>query len=86
MAKKPVIEVGETVPRSLKFGIIVAVALLWAQFFRGILVDLLEVYFGNHSEATVDFIVALIASMIGWLILLTYPRIRSKLRRVKVET
>lgn len=84
MAKKPVIEVGETVPRSLKFGIIVAVALLWTQFFREGLVDFLENYFGGHSDTTVDFIVAMIASIVGWLILITYPKIRSRLRRVKI--
>jgi len=84
MAKKPVIEVGETVPRSLKFGIIVAVALLWAQFFRGGLVDFLEIHFGGHSDTTVDLIVAMTASIIGWLILITYPKIRSRLRKVKI--
>ncbi len=84
MAKKPLVEVGEKVPRTLKFGIIVAVALLWAQFFRGILVDILELYFNSHSETTVDLIIALTATVVGWLILVAYPKIRSKLMQIKI--
>ena len=86
MVKKPIVEVGERVPKTFKFGIIVAVALLWAQFFKGLLVELLEVNFNSHSEIAVDLIVAVIATLVGWLILMTYTKIKSRLRKVKVET
>ena len=84
MVKKPVIELGERVPRSLKFGIIVAVALFWAQFLRGLMAETFYYYFNEQSALLVDFIVAVIATIVGWLILAAYPKIRSKLSRVKV--
>ncbi len=84
MVKKPVVEVGERVPRSLKFGIIVAVALFWAQFLRTVMTETLYYYFNAQAVAVVDFIIAFIATIVGWLIFAAYPKIRSKLRRVKV--
>jgi len=84
MAKKPVIEVGEVVPRSLKFGIIVAIVIFWAQFLRGILIDFLGYYFDITSAWLVDLILAIMATILGLLILETYRKITSKLRKVKV--
>ena len=83
-AKKAVIEVGEVVPRSLKFGIIVAIALFWAQFIRQILVDFLGYYFEISSSWLVDFILAVMATILGLLILETYRKITSRLRKVKI--
>jgi len=82
--KKPVVEVGEVVPRSLKFGIIVAIALFWAQFLREILVEFVDYYFEISSAWLVDFILALTATILGLLILETYRKITSRLRKVKV--
>ena len=84
MAKKAVVEVGEVVPRSLKFGIIVAIALFWAQFLREILVEFVDYYFEISSAWLVDFILALTATILGLLILETYRKITSRLRKVKV--
>lgn len=83
MAKKPVVEVGETVPRSLKFAIIVAVAIFWAAFFRTILIDIFSAYY-IESPIAVDFTLAVIATIVGYIILLTYRKILSKLRKVRV--
>ncbi len=82
MVKKPVIEFGELVPRSLKFGIIVAIALFWAQFLRQILLETIGHYFASPS--LVDFILAVSATILGLLILETYRKITSRLKRVKV--
>lgn len=82
MAKKPVVEVGEVVPRSLKFAIIVAIALFWAQFFRQMLLEIMGSYF--VSPSLVDFILAVSATILGLLILETYRKITSRLKRVKV--
>jgi len=82
--KKRVVEVGEVVPRSLKFGIIVAIALFWAQFLREILIEFLDCYFEISSVSLVDFILAVMATILGIAILETYRKITSKLRKVKV--
>lgn len=84
MAKKPVIEVGERVPRSLKFGIIVAVALFWAQFIRSGMAELYHNYFNSQSELVIDLIFAVIATLIGWALLMTYPKLRAVLRKIKI--
>ena len=82
--KKTIMEVGEGVPRSLKFGIIVAIAILWAQFLRGLLVGLLGDVLASHSVVLVDFSVALIATVIGYLILVVYRKMMNGMKKVKV--
>ncbi len=84
MVKKPVVEVGERVPRSLKFGIIVAIALFWAQFLRTVMAETLHYYFNAEAVALVDFVIALVATVAGWLILVAYPKIRVRLSRIKI--
>jgi len=82
MAKKAVVEVGEVVPRSLKFGIIVAIAIFWAQFLRQLLMEMVGAYLVFPS--LIDFIFAVLATILGLLILETYRKITSRLRKVKV--
>ena len=82
MVKKPVIELGEIVPRSLKFGIIVAIAIFWAQFLRQILLEFLGAYL--VSPSLIDFVLAVLATVLGLLILETYRKITSKLKKVKI--
>ena len=82
--KKAIVEVGEGVPRSLKFGIIVAIAILWAQFLRTWLLDYFSGVVESQSVVLVDFSVAVIATIIGYLIFITYRKIMTRMRKVKV--
>jgi len=81
--KHPITDIGRQVPSNLKFGIIVAVAMLWAQF-------LVELFNGLFSIANLsmpilsDLIIALVASAIGYLVLLGYRKIKVRLSKVKV--
>ena len=82
--KKPIVEVGGQVPRSLKFGIIVAVALLWAQFFRSWLTEHFMDVFEVDSLVRVDFSVAAFATVIGSVTLVAYRKILNRMKKVKV--
>jgi len=82
--KKPIVDVGGQVPRSLKFGIIVAVAILWAQFFRSWLTEHFMNVFDVESMVRVDFSVAVFATVIGSIILVAYRKILNRMKKVKV--
>ena len=87
MAKKPkktIVDIGDRVPRSLKFGIIVAVAILWAQFFRSWLTEHFMDVFEVQSVVRVDFSVAAFATVIGSVTLVAYRKIVNKMKKVKV--
>ncbi len=84
MAKKPVTEIGETVPRTLKFGIIVAVAIFWVDFIRSAFIEFVLPY-AAHSLVLSNLIIAILATIVGYLILLFYRRIYFKLKKAKVE-
>jgi hypothetical protein len=81
--KYPITEIGRTVPGNLKFGVIVAVAILWAQFLRSILEYIFSL-FTFSAPILADFLVAVIVTLLGFLILLDYRKIWAKLRKVKV--
>ena len=76
--KKAIVEIGHEVPTSLKFGIIVSVALFWVQLLRSIFNDILALL-NFSSNILVDFITALIVTFLGYLVLLSYRRIKSRL-------
>jgi hypothetical protein len=82
--KKPIVEVGDGVPRSLKFAIMVAIAILWAQFLRTWLLDYFSDVVESHSVVVVDFSVAVIATIIGYIILIAYRKIMNGMKKVKV--
>ena len=77
-AKKEILDVGGGVPSSLKFGIIVTVALFWVQFLRSIFTDVLSLL-NFSSNILVDFIMALIVTFLGYLVLFSYRKIRNRL-------
>lgn len=81
MAKKPVTEIGKYTPGSLKFGIIVTVAIFWAQFFRSFVHD---VVMPGTPEWLLNFIMAVIISAAGYLILSGYRKIYYRLKKMKV--
>lgn len=84
MAKKPVLEIGEWAPSNLKFGIIVAIAILWVQFLRSAFNSLFSSIDAGMALWLSDLIVALIVTVLGYLLLQRYRKIKSKLRQVKV--
>ena len=82
--KKSIVEIGGQVPRSLKFGIIVAVALLWAQFLRSGLTEFFVGVFEVDSAVRVDFSVAVFGTVIGYILLVAYRKTMNGIKKVKV--
>ena len=80
--KKSIAEIGSQVPSNLKFGIIVAVALFWAEFLRSVLTALFN--FTDVAPVLVDFILALIVSGVAYLVLLSYRKLQARLKKIKV--
>jgi ABC-type sulfate transport system permease subunit len=81
--KHPITGIGRQVPSNLKFGIIVAIAILWAQFLGALLNGLFSLV--NISTPILsDLIIALVASAVGYLVLLSYRKIKIRLGRIKV--
>ena len=81
--KHPITEIGSMVPGNLKFGVIVAVAILWAQLLRSVL-DYIFSLFTFSAPILADLIIAIIATVLGFLILLDYRNIWYKLKKVKM--
>jgi hypothetical protein len=81
--KRPITEIGRVVPANLKFGIIVAIAVLWAQFFKA-LIDALFSFLGVNGVILSSFLIAVVASLVGYLMLLYYRKIRLRLKKIKV--
>ena len=81
--KRAITEIGQVVPSNFKFGIIVAVALFWAEFVRSIMNSIFS--WANISMPIVsDLILAIIATALGYFVLVSYRKIRSRLQKVKV--
>ena len=81
--RKAITEIGQVVPSNFKFGLIVAVALFWADFVRSILNGIFSLANINMPIVT-DFILAIAATALGYLVLISYRRIRSRLQKVKI--
>lgn len=84
MAKKPVTELGKWAPSNLKFGIIVAVAIFWVYFIRSFLYDMFVAINSSAPMWLVDLCIALLATLVGYLVLTGYRKIRSGLRKIEV--
>jgi len=81
--KKSITEIGQTVPSNFKFGLIVAVALFWADFVRSILNSIFS-WVNISMPIVTDFILAVAATILGYFVLISYRRIRSRLNKVKI--
>lgn len=77
--RKPITELGQTVPSNFKFGLIVAVALFWADFVRSVLNGIFSLANINMPIVT-NFILAIAATALGYAVLVSYRRIRSRLQ------
>jgi hypothetical protein len=81
--KHPITEIGRTVPANFKFGIIVAIAVLWSQFLKSLL-DALFSFLGLSGEMVSSLLTAAIASILGYIVLVSYWKIRFRLKKIKV--
>jgi pilus assembly protein TadC len=81
--KRSITEIGQVVPSNFKFGLIVAVALFWADFVRSMLNSIFSLININIPIVT-DFILAIAATILGYMVLLSYRRIKSRLQKIKV--
>jgi hypothetical protein len=81
--KQSITAIGRMVPGNFKFGVIVAVAILWAQFLRSILDGIFSL-FTFSAPILADFLVAIIATALAYLVMLDYRKIWAKLRKVKI--
>lgn len=82
--KKPIVDVGQAVPKNLKFAMIVTVAVFWAEFLRSFLREIFRWVAGTQMEIAVNFIVAVAATVIAYLVLLFYRKIVPRLKKIKV--
>jgi hypothetical protein len=81
--KRPITEIGRTVPGNFKFGIIVTIAVLWAQFLKALLDTLLS-FMGVSGPILSNFLIAGLVSVAGYLMLMDYRKIRFRLKKIKV--
>ena len=81
--KRSLIDVGNTVPSNLKFGIIVAVVIFWSQFIRTLMESVFS-FLGVSGPILADFIIAVAVTILGYLVLLSYRKIRFRLKKIKV--
>ena len=82
MAKKSLVEVGSTTPSNLKFGLVVAIVLVWADFLHTGLSELFSII--NIPDIVGSFIIAVAFSIIAYFIISNYRHIRARLRKIKV--
>ena len=85
MAKKDLKDIanmGKEIPSSLRFGIIVTVSLFWVQFVRSIFTDLFAAL-NLNSHILVDFLMALLVTFLGYLVLLSYRKIVAWIKAVR---
>lgn len=87
---KKLTEIGETVPSNFKFGLIVAVAIIWLDFVK----TLVSLFFERMHPTTLsqiwtwpairDFVIAAVVTLIAYLVLMSYRKIRNRVAKVKV--
>ena len=75
-------DIGSNVPQNLKFGILVMIAIFWADVLRSFLTDLLG-FPGPESTTGVNLVIAIIITIGGFVILLVYRKIVNLLDKIK---
>ena len=84
VVKKKLTEIGETAPSSFKFAVIVAVAIIWAEFVRSLLHFAIAPFVLSTGDAIRAFVVAVLATAIAYVVLAFYRKIKHKVAKVKV--
>jgi len=88
LRKEPITEIGKTVPQNLKFAIIVSIAIFWAEFLKGVLILTLAAWhlpIEGIEGILGSFILAVIATIIGLFILVSYRRLKHRLAKIKIK-
>jgi len=80
--KKTIADIGGQVPSNFKFGVIVAVAIIWADFLRSVLN---EAFSKINISAPIlsSLVIAIIATVIAFLVMLGYRKIYSRIKKIK---
>jgi hypothetical protein len=81
--KKSIAEIGHDVPANFKFGIIVAIALFWADFVRSLLSSIFSLI-NITSPVAANFILAIAVTILGYIVLISYRRMKSRLQKIKI--
>ena len=77
-------DIGKGVPKNLKFGIIVAVALFWAEFLKSFFNTFFAHLFFIGSPLFSDFIIALIVTLLGYVVLMSWRKIKRLLEHIDI--
>ncbi len=81
--RKSITEIAQGVPTNLKFGLIVAVAMFWADLVRSLLNELFFLADINLPFVT-DLLLAIVVTALAYLVMVTYSRIKSRLQKLKL--
>lgn len=81
-ANAPVSEIGKGVPKNLRFGLIVAVAIFWAEALRTLLKN--YVFVGLEAELAVDLSMAVIVAFAAYIVFIAWRRIDRFLDKTKI--
>jgi len=81
--KKGVDKIGREVPQSLKFGMVVAVAIFWADVLRESLKAVLEIS-PMRPALEVNLILAVVMTLLGYGVLVGYRRLLRLAKKIKI--
>lgn len=78
-------DIGMQVPSNLKFGVLVAIALFWADFLRVGFSELFLYYMGEEAPLMVNFLMAVLVTFLGIMVLEGYKRIKRWLAQLQID-
>ena len=78
-------EIAEKIPQNARFGMIIAVAILWVQVIKNSFVKLFEYYGISATDFTFDILIAIIVTFIVWLVFLSWTKIARKIGKTKIK-
>ena len=64
---------------------VIAVAILWVQVIRNTFIQIFDYYNLTAPVFTLDFIIAVIVTLIAWLIFLSWTKIARVIGRTKIS-
>ncbi|AKG54187.1 hypothetical protein DGWBC_1555 [Dehalogenimonas sp. WBC-2] len=82
---KSVADVGESVPSNFKFGIIVAVALVWAEFIHSVLDTVFSSINLPGGPIISGLIIAILVTLLALGLLLGYRKFVGLLKRIRLR-
>ena len=83
---KPLVKIGARMPSNLKFALMVTAAIFWAEFLRTLLTFVFDAYITSLATgpAIRDFVLAVLVTIIVYIVFLSYTKIKRRLQKVKV--